>query len=120
MLFKFPYYVSPHAVERFRDRVAFFSGLHEHYIRLEIQKQLQSDKRELLGFVRWDKQVNPAYMGRFKGRKYIIPTQMDLNKTGEVWPTVPTILPLNSMNNMHWERNNGERKWLDMLEEFNV
>lgn len=107
-----PYYISLHAVSRFRKRVA---SLCTKDIRVEIQRQLQPDIRELLGYARWDHQVNPVYMGKFRDKKYLIPTQMDIQKTGDIWPVVPTILSLKSMNNIHWERVNGYRKWIAML-----
>ena len=112
--FMFPYYISTHAVLRFRGRIA---PLCTRDIRIEIQKQLQNDRQELLGYARWDRQVNPVYMGKYRDKKYLIPTQMDIQKTGDIWPVVPTILPLKSMSYIHWERVNGHRKWMAMLEE---
>ena len=114
MLFSFPYYVSLHAVSRFRRRIA---PLCTRDIRVEIQGQLQSDKQELLGFARWDRQVNPVYLGKFRDVKYLIPTQIDTNKSGELWPVVPTILPLKSINYIHWVKGEkGYQKWMETLE----
>ena len=111
MKFDYPFYISPHAVTRFQERIA---PIGREAVMGEIQGQLQPSCREVMGYARWDKQINPVYLGNFHGKKYAIPTQVDKEKVN-AWAVVPTILPMEYVKSIHWEREHGERKWFSSL-----
>lgn len=87
MKFKQPYYISPHAVKRFRERVA---DLPTRTIRAIIQAQLQCC-RELVAMQVYNRQRCPVCRGRFQGKEFLIPVLRDKHKR-DAWPVVPTIL----------------------------
>lgn len=86
-MFRQPFYVSPHAVKRFRQRVA---TLPTRTIRTIIQAQLQGC-RELITMQVYNRQRCPVYRGRYQGKEFLIPVLHDRRKK-DAWSVVPTIL----------------------------
>jgi hypothetical protein len=87
MRFAQPYYVSPHAVQRFRQYVA---DLPDKTIRTIIQATMQDQKQRVTVQV-YDHDPCPIYKAKYRGIEYLIPVQRDKKKTN-AWPVVPTIL----------------------------
>lgn len=87
MMFKQPFYVSPHAVERFRQRVA---RLPTRTIRTIIQAALQ-DNRQQVDVQVFNRRLCPVYRARYRDVEYLIPVVYPEGKT-DAWPAVPTIL----------------------------
>ncbi len=85
--FKQPYYVSPHAVQRFRERVA---DLPTRVIRSLIMAALQNT-RQIVQTQTFNKQLCPVFRAKYRNVDYLIPVIQDNEKT-DAWPTVPTIL----------------------------
>jgi hypothetical protein len=112
--FDVPYYIPPHAVERFRERVA---PLSTKDIRVEIQSQIQPRERIVRGYAKWDGQVNPVYLGNYHKRNFLITTHIDQSKRPGSWIVVPTVLPMSAEHSgaIHWVRVNGYWKWFETL-----
>ena|GEM_PF-1887160 len=85
--FEQPYYVSPHAVQRFRERVACLST---RKIRVIIQSSLQRCK-QFVGYQVYDRQQVPVYSAQYKGIEYLIVVRKEKKKKN-AWLVVPTIL----------------------------
>lgn len=89
MKFKQPFYVSIHAVNRFRERVA---DLPTKIIRTIIQASLQ-DNRQQVGVQIFNHQPCPVFRAKYRDVEYLIPVlPKDEEKYGNTWPVVPTIL----------------------------
>lgn len=89
MQFRQPYYVSPHAVQRFRERVA---DLPTKTIRTIIQATLQDPKQEVI--INGYNKGAPArfvYHARFQNVEYLIIVQREMRKR-KAWPVVKTVL----------------------------
>jgi hypothetical protein len=86
-MFKQPFYVSPHAVQRFRERVADLSTF---TIRTIIQAALQDIYQPVI-IHRFNKQECPVYRARYRNIEYFIPVLRE-NIKKDAWPAVPTIL----------------------------
>ena len=86
-MFKQPYYVSPHAVQRFRERVA---NLPTKTIRTIIMAALQDDK-QVVQVQTYNHRPCPIFRAKYRDVAYLIPTLHDRKKQG-AWPVVPTIL----------------------------
>jgi predicted DNA-binding transcriptional regulator AlpA len=110
-LFDCPYYIAPHAVDRFRERVK--SALPTRMIREIINNGLNCGEKRLLGYTRWNGQVTPLYSIQYEDLEFLAPISVDAQKT-DGWPVVPTILTKNT-GNIHWERKNGPEKWFKTL-----
>lgn len=100
-MFKQPFYVSPHAVKRFKERV---SNLPTRLIRTIIQAALQ-DNRQVVGVQTWDKNPCMIYKAQFRDTKYMIAVQKDLLKSGDTWPVVRTILAAGMETKIRYERS---------------
>lgn len=87
MKFEQPFYVPPHAVQRFRERVA---DLPTRTIRVIIQAALQGC-RVLVGYQIYDHQRCPVYRAQYQGTEYLIPVRIEKRKKN-AWAVVPTIL----------------------------
>lgn len=87
MRFEQPYYVSPHAVQRFREYIA---DLPEETIRVIIQATLQDQKQKVMVQI-YDHEPSPIYKAKYMDIEYLIPVQRDRKKIN-AWPVVPTIL----------------------------
>jgi len=99
-MFKQPFYVPPHAIERFRERVA---DLPTKTIRQVIQAALQDDK-QIVGVQTWDKKPNVVYHAQYQDVKYMIMVQKDLRKFDNTWPIVRTILADGMETKIKYER----------------
>ena len=91
MHFRQPFFVSDHAVRRFRERIA---RLPTRTIRTIIQAALQ-DNRQRVMVQAWNKQPCPIYRAQYLDKEYLIPVirQDRAEKpAGDLWPVVPTIL----------------------------
>ncbi len=82
-----PYYVAPHAVRRFRERVA---NLPTREIREIIQAALQGE-REPVGLGFYNHRPAKAYEVEYRGVRYVIPV-IEERRKADAWPVVPTIL----------------------------
>lgn len=100
-MFKQPFYVSPHAVSRFKERVADLPTL---TIRTIIQAALQ-DNRQVVEVQRYNHQKCPIFKARYQSVDYLIPVFKERRKRGEVWPVVPTILLPGMATNKITERS---------------
>lgn len=89
--FRQPYFVSPHAVSRFRERVA---KLPEHDVILIVQAALQVKREPAWVFKMRDSRICRVYPAMYHGIRYYIPTLYEDRGRGpgENWPVVPTIL----------------------------
>jgi len=107
------FYITSHAVEQFQTRVALLSP---EEVRREILAQFLPWECELFGYTRWNKRIGPFFLGRFEGKKYLIPLQTDVEGKGR-GIIVPTILTIDAAETMHWERNRDKAraKWLAEL-----
>lgn len=89
MNFRKPFYVSPHAVQRFKERVA---DLPTKTIRIIIQAALQ-DNRQQVGVQIFNHRPCPVFKSRYLDKEYLIPVLPEEKKVnGELWPVVPTVL----------------------------
>lgn len=89
MRFERPFYVSPHAVDRFKERVA---DLPTKTVRTLIQAALQDPAQEAV-ITGYNKGV-PArfiYRARYKDKEYRIVVQREMRKQ-RAWPVVKTVL----------------------------
>lgn len=100
MIFKQPYYVTPHAVKQFRKRVA---RLPTRKIRTIIQAALQ-DNRQRVFVQNWNKKQCPIYRAKYQSTEFLIPVLPRDKPRGDVWPVVPTILLPNMRTNVFKER----------------
>lgn len=87
-IFKQPYYVSPHAVDQFRERVA--ADLPTKTIRTIIMAALQ-DQRQTVAVQMYNKRPCPVYSAKYLSVEYLIPVIHERKKK-DGWPVVPTIL----------------------------
>lgn len=87
MKFKQPFYVSIHAVNRFRERVA---DLPTKTIRTIILSQLQDNEQEVHIHI-YNHKPCPIYKAKFRDVVYFIPVIHEKKKK-DSWPVVPTIL----------------------------
>jgi len=86
-MFEQPYYIAPHAVIRFQERVA---DVPTRIVRLTIQAALQGYKN-LIGYHIYDHQKCLVYKARYQEVEYYIPVMVEKHKT-DAWKVVPTIL----------------------------
>ena len=104
MHFKQPFYVSIHAVKRFRERIA---RLPTRTIRTIIQAALQDNRQQVM-VQAWNRRSCPVYKAQYRDKEYWIPVlrQDRAEKPeGEVWPVVPTILLPEMETNIYKERS---------------
>ncbi len=104
MRFKRPFFISSHAVRRFRERVA---RLPTRTIRTIIQAALQDNYQQVM-VQAWNKRPRPVYRAQYMDKEYWIPViQQDRTEksAGELWPVVPTILLPGMEANIYKERN---------------
>lgn len=87
MSFEQPFYVAPHAVKRFRERVA---NLPTKTIRTIIMAALQ-DNRQQVAVQIYNRKPCPIYHAQYLDVKYLIPVIHE-EKKKDGWPVVPTIL----------------------------
>lgn len=87
MKFKYPFYVSPHAVQRFKERVA---DLPTRTVRIIIQAALQ-DNRQVVEIQGYNHSLQPVFRAKYAGVEYLIPVLEETRKK-DAWPVVPTIL----------------------------
>lgn len=87
MMFTQPFYVSPHAVKSFRERVA---DLPTRKVRAIIQAALQDNRQKVLVGI-YDHQPHPIYRARFCDVEYLVPAIKERRKK-DGWPVVLTIL----------------------------
>jgi len=99
MMFKQPFYVSPHAVERFRQRVA---NLPTRTIRTIIQTALQ-DNRQQVDVQVYNRRLCPVYRAKYQDIEYLIPVIYPEDKVN-AWPVVPTVLLPGMETNKLYER----------------
>jgi hypothetical protein len=85
--FEQPYYIPPHAVQRFRERVV---NLPTRTIRIIIQSALQGCG-QLVGYQVYDRQKCPVYKAQYRDKEYLIPVRIEKRKKS-AWAVVPTIL----------------------------
>lgn len=86
-MFKQPYYVSPHAVQRFKERVA---DLPDKTARVIVQAALQ-DNRQVVQVQNYNRRQCPIFKAQYLDKEYIIPVIFEQRKK-DAWPVVPTIL----------------------------
>lgn len=96
MIFKQPYYVSPHAVKRFKQRVA---NLPTKTVRIIIQAALQDAKQDRI-MQMYNHRPCPIYRARYRDVEYLIPVTSERKKK-DGWPAVTTIL-LPGMKTYEW------------------
>jgi hypothetical protein len=111
MLYDCPFYITPHAVDRFRERVS--RALPTKTVREIINSRLQKGRKRLLGYARWNRQIAPFYAAKYAGVRFLIPISIDGQKRN-AWPEVPTILN-DDIGQVHWERGDGRGKCLKLL-----
>lgn len=99
-MFKQPFYVPPHAIQRFRERVADLPTL---TIRTLIQAALQ-DNKQIVGVQTWDKHPCVVYRAQYRDVKYLIVVMQDLRKHDNAWPIVRTILSEGMETKIRYER----------------
>ena len=104
------FYITSHAVEQFQTRIAL---LPPQEVRREILSQFLPWECELFGYARWNRRIDPFFLGRYEDKKYLIPLQADMEGKGR-GILVPTILTLDAAHTVHWERNKdkAKAKWL--------
>ncbi|MEG3071000.1 MAG: hypothetical protein RQM92_09500 [Candidatus Syntrophopropionicum ammoniitolerans] len=88
MRFEQPYYVSTHAVQRFKKRVA---NLPTRVIRVIIQIALQHSGKQLVGYQVYNRRKCPVYKAQYRDKEYLIPVIAE-RKKANAWPVVLTIL----------------------------
>lgn len=85
-----PYFVSPHAVKRFQERVVNIPA--ERAI-LVVQAALQVKKQPAWSFKMRDGRLCWVYQAKYAGIPYYIPVARQKRGHGDKdWPIVPTIL----------------------------
>lgn len=99
-MFKQPFYVSPHAVKRFRERVANLPTL---TIRTLVQAALQ-DSKQAVGVQCFNRQSCPVFRAKYLNVEYLIPVLKEMKKA-DGWPVVPTILLPGMATNEFAERS---------------
>ncbi len=99
MIFKQPYYIAPHAVRRFRERVA---NLPTKTIRAIIMAALQ-DNRQKVAVQMYNRRPCPIYSAKYRDVEYLIPVIHEVKKK-DGWPVVPTILLPGMNTNTIYER----------------
>jgi hypothetical protein len=100
-MFKQPYYVSPHAVKRFQERVA---DLPTKAVRTVIQAALQ-DTRQMVQVQNYNRRQCPVFRAQYLNKEYLIPVIHEQRKK-DSWPVVPTILlPGMAINQVLYERS---------------
>ncbi|MFZ5687860.1 MAG: hypothetical protein ACOY9Y_06670 [Bacillota bacterium] len=101
VMFGQPFYVSPHAVKRFRERVA---DLPTKTIRTIIMAALQ-DNRQQVAVQIYNRRPCPIYRAQYRDVEYLIPVIHE-EKKKDSWPVVPTILlPHMDTNPIIYERS---------------
>ncbi|MDR1885071.1 MAG: hypothetical protein LBQ56_02265 [Synergistaceae bacterium] len=110
-MFECPFYIPPHAVARFRERVSGAESARR--VREIINGLLQRERRRLLGYSRWNGRIAPLYAGRHEGVDFLIPVCVDPRKVN-AWLVVPTILK-RPWDIIHWARGDCRRKWIESL-----
>ena len=107
------FYVTSHAVEQFQSRVAL---LPPQEVRREILSSTVPWECELFGYARWDRRIGPVFLGKYEGKKYLIPMQTDAEGKGR-GILIPTIFTMDAVQTLHWERNaaKAKAKWLAEL-----
>ena len=83
MHFERPFFISPHAVRRFQERVA---DIPAGQVIATVQAALQDHELPVQVEYR-DSQVCPVFRARYKEKAYYIPVA----KGDGAWPAVPTI-----------------------------
>ena len=86
-MFKQPFFISPHAINRFRERVADLSA---KTIITIIQAALQ-DNQQQVEVQGYNRQLCPVFRAKYLGIEYLIPVMQNKSKKG-AWPFVPTVL----------------------------
>lgn len=99
-MFRQPFYVSPHAVKRFKERVA---DLSTRTVRAIIQAALQGSQ-QIVVVQRFNRQECPVFKARYRDVEYLIPVLRDQFKIKDAWPVVPTILLPGMETNTIYER----------------
>ena len=99
-MFRQPFYVSPHAVKRFKERVA---DLSTRTVRTIIQAALQ-DNQQIVDVQRFNRQECPIFRAQYRDVSYLIPVLRDQHKIRDAWPVVPTILLPGMVTNKIHER----------------
>ena len=84
MKFKQPYFISPHAVKRFQERVAHLPA---SKVIIIVQAVLQGIPL-IAGVQRFNHQSCYVYKARYRDKEYLIP----VFQNGKEWPSVPTVL----------------------------
>lgn len=88
--FETMYYIPPHAVDAFRERLQC-PDIPTIEVRAIILTELQ--KKKIVDYERYNHKIQPVYEGEYNGIKFQMPVQDDKkHKQGEVWQVVPTIL----------------------------
>ena len=100
LMFRQPFYVSPHAVKRFKERVA---DLSTRTVRAIIQAALQGSQ-QIVVVQRFNRQECPVFKARYRDVEYLIPVLRDQFKIKDAWPVVPTILLPGMETNTIYER----------------
>lgn len=98
MKFKQPYFISPHAVKRFQERVA---NLPAFKVIIIIQAVLQGIP-PIAGIQMYNHQPCYVHKARYREKEYLIP----VFQNGREWPSVPTIL-LPGMN-LYFQRKGSD------------
>lgn len=88
MQFRQPYYVSQHAVRRFRERIA---DLPTRAIRTIIMAALQGYQEAIITGYNKTTPSRFAHKAQYQGIEYYIITQREMYKQ-DAWPVVKTIL----------------------------
>lgn len=89
--FRQPYFVTPHAVQRFQERVA---KLPAYDVILIVQAALQVKRDPAWTFKMRDGRLCWVYAAMYHGVRYYIPIFRENrgHESGKDWPVVPTIL----------------------------
>jgi hypothetical protein len=97
-MFKNPVFVTPHALRRFRERVA---DLPDRSIITLINAAVQ-DNRQVVGVQIYNKQRRPVFRARYRDVEYLIPLA---RRRDREWPYVPTILLPGMKTHILYERS---------------
>lgn len=84
-MFDQPYFISPHAIRRFKERIA---DLPSTQIIVILQAALQNPDH-IVGLQTWDKKAWPVYKCRYRNIDYFVLVHKN---PGYEWPFVRTIL----------------------------
>ena len=85
MKFKKPFFITPHAVERFQERIYDISAA-------EIINIIQSLLQKRSGLIEFDvknRKIHELYRKNYKEKPVYVPVVYDKSKE---WPVVPTIM----------------------------